>query len=112
MAKKILFYYCFILALFITVSGVLSSQTVSQLLMQFIFLPVTIYFSYSVLAQFIDKNSSPLKEIKTNKLAAVITIILFFLLFILSISKISKKPLNSTQDVKNIITSPSPKKIK
>jgi uncharacterized protein YgiM (DUF1202 family) len=89
--QKILFYYCVVISLLITVSGVLSSQTTTQLLMQLIFLPVTIYFCYTFLVQFLEKSTTK-KEMKASRFSLVITAIFFLLLFTLSMVKLIKSP--------------------
>lgn len=64
--KKLLFYYCLLVSLFITISGVISSQEPSQLLFQLLFIPITIYFAYTALEPIININKSN-KPKKTKK---------------------------------------------
>ncbi len=107
--KQILFYYCFLIALFITVSGILSSQNSSQLLFQLLFLPVTLYFCYSVLVQIIDKKTSLLPSPKINRRAIIITSVFFIFLFVMSFLAVVKKPINNKKTAPKIVLTPSPK---
>ena len=109
--KKILFYYCFAIALFISISGILTSQNTTALLFQLLFIPITVYFVYSVLIQFIDKKTKPTKSSSINRGGFFITIVLFLLLFVTSVVRIVKKPHQENKQVVPVILSPSPKPI-
>lgn len=110
--KKFLFYYCFIISLFITISGIIASREIGQLLLQLLFLPVTVYFSYTVLVQIIDKKSTQKFNSKANKFGIILTVVIFILLLIGSLfsiintSKIKPKVVKKSL---NLTTSPSPK---
>ncbi len=93
--RKILFYYCFLISLFISISGILSTQNTSQLLFQLIFLPVTLYFSYSVLVQVIDKKDTVTKDKKTNGFAVFIAIVFFSFLLTISLIRVAKNPVKT-----------------
>jgi len=111
--KKIVFYYSFILALFITISGIITSKNTTSLLFQLLFIPITIYFTYSVIVQFIDKKSKPVLSNAFNRGALFFGILLFLLLIISSIMRVAKKPQIKTQknppSFKEIKISPRPK---
>ncbi|KKP72163.1 MAG: hypothetical protein UR68_C0020G0018 [Candidatus Roizmanbacteria bacterium GW2011_GWA2_35_19] len=109
--KKFLFYYCLIIALFISISGILSSQNTSQLLLQLVFLPVTIYFCYAALVQFIDKKASLFPSSSTNITAIIITTVFFLLLFFISIKSVSKNTMSVKKSSTKISSVPSPKPI-
>lgn len=107
--KKILFYYCLLLALFISISGIISSKNTSSLLFQLFFMPITIYFIYSVLIQFFDKKTKPIISSTINRGTLFITIVLFLFLVVTSIIRITKKPPKLTKQPVKIVLSPSPK---
>jgi len=65
--KKILFYYCLFISLFITISGVISSQNPQQLLFQLLFIPISIYFSYTALEPLFIKKNTIVKKITKPK---------------------------------------------
>lgn len=44
LTAKILLIYCFLMSVFVTISGFISARTTSDYLFQLIFLPVTLYF--------------------------------------------------------------------
>ncbi|MBI5126899.1 SH3 domain-containing protein [Candidatus Roizmanbacteria bacterium] len=107
--KKVLFYYCFLTALFISISGILSSQNTLQLLSQLIFLPVTLYFSYSILVQLIDKKESPIKDNKVNMSALIVTVVLFLFLLVSRTINIVNNPTKKNDSIKKISKTYSPK---
>jgi len=50
--KKILLYYCSLLAVFITISGILINSNLKNISTQLVFLPVPLYFLYTLVSQF------------------------------------------------------------
>jgi hypothetical protein len=47
-ASTLLLYYCTIISLFLSVSGIVAAQSSDSLIFQAIFLPVTVYFLISI----------------------------------------------------------------
>jgi hypothetical protein len=114
-AKKVLLYYCFLFALFITVSGVMVSKSTEQLITQLIFLPVTAFLGYNAVRELTSKRTAekkPDQNIKPFYLgkAFILVMIFFCFLVFISIKQVeqnnSKKP-TLTQPSK-IEISPSP----
>ncbi len=109
--KKILFYYCFILALFISISGIIASQNTVTLMFQLLFIPITLYFAYSVFIQFFDKKNKPITSSVMNRGALFITLVLFVLLLVTSIMRVVKKPQQEVKKSPSISISPNPRAV-
>ena len=98
-----------LVSLFITISGVISSQNPQQLLFQLIFIPIAIYFSYTAIETFFSKKKSPKKKEEHNKSALILTLVFFIVLLVNSILKISKKSTTVNNVSKKIVLTISPK---
>jgi hypothetical protein len=82
--SNIFFYYCTIVALFITVSGFLASKALEGHAFQLIFLPITLYFVFAVmrnLAAWVRKSKTgPTLDVTLSGKKAVI--VAFFIIFL------------------------------
>lgn len=65
-SQKIFFVYCAILALFISISGILNIKGIETALFQLAFLPVPIYFLASIGRYLIQNNKQGKKKDKTD----------------------------------------------
>lgn len=107
--KKILFYYCTALALFISISGIVSSRSTSQLLMQLIFLPVTIYFCYSLIVQLTKKEKTSTDDAKIKRASVVFSILLLATFLTINIINIVNKSTKSIKTVSKNVPESKPK---
>ena len=97
-SQKIFFVYCTILALFISISGILNITGIETALFQLVFLPVPLYFLVSIIRYLIqskkqkkkkDKKGLPLGSgFSLGKGRVVFVVILFLLLLATSARKI------------------------
>lgn len=99
MLGKILFYYCFLFTLFITISGVLNSTSPNMILMQAFFLPVLGYFIFNFIYQILHKNKPTTSSIKSlprkrKKKGFVIATLILLLLISTSVYSITNKKAN------------------
>jgi len=65
-SQKIFFIYCAILALFISISGILNAKSIETVLFQLAFLPVPIYFLASVVRYLIQNKKQKTKKDKRD----------------------------------------------
>ncbi len=97
-SQKIFFVYCAILALFISISGIINIKTMETALFQLAFLPVPIYFLVSIGRYLIQNKKQKKKKDKENlplgsgfsleKGRIVFVIILFLLLLAIGARRI------------------------
>lgn len=100
--------------MFISLSGIIASKNIGSLFFQLLFIPITIYFTYSVFIQFFDKKAKPVVSTTTNRGALFFTLVLFLILLVISITRVIKKPgsqLPTTKHQPLTKLSPSPKVI-
>ena len=110
-SQKIFFVYCAVLALFISISGILNAKSIETALFQLAFLPVPIYFLVSIGRYLIqnkkqkkkkDKESLPLGSgFSLEKSRIIFVTILFLLLLAIGARRIltndSSPPVVETQ---------------
>ncbi len=65
-SQKIFFVYCAVLALFISISGILNIKNIETALFQLAFLPVPIYFLVSTIRYLIQRKKHKKKKGKKN----------------------------------------------
>jgi len=101
MVKKILLYYCTVLAFFLNISGFLNAKQTNDYLLQFVFLPITAF----LLINTFKSIFAPQKEKKTNTSAGkpVIAFVLFFLL--LAVSLLARLNLSPHQEILSPLSS-------
>lgn len=89
-SKKILLYYSFFFAAFLTISGVVASRSSAQVLLQVIFLPVTVYLGLMVFKDLRQKkqeiNKKPAETKKALRLAKSLIFVLCLFSFLLTTS--------------------------
>jgi len=85
MTKKILVYYCFLLAVFITISGIVSAKSFSELLPQVVFLPVTIYLGFMAVKTLRQKKLKKAEKRNGGKGRLRLTKAYFYILLVFSI---------------------------
>ena len=90
-SQKIFFVYCAVLALFISISGILNIKTMETALFQLAFLPVPIYFLVSIGRYLIqnkkqkkkkDKESLPLGSGFSLEKGRIVFVVILFLLLL------------------------------
>ncbi|MFH1536287.1 MAG: SH3 domain-containing protein [Patescibacteria group bacterium] len=112
-AKKILLYYCFLFAVFITVSGIIVSKSQEQVLLQLIFLPVTVFLGFMILKDLRQKKHNQKDEKPTEKhfritKTFIFAMLIFCILVTVSVSRIVQNTRLKTtssypqQDVKGV----------
>ena len=97
-SQKIFFVYCAILALFISISGILNITTIESALFQLVFLPVPLYFLGSIIRYLIQGRKQKKKKDKKNlplgsgfslgKGRGVLVVIIFLFLVAISAKRI------------------------
>lgn len=81
MLRKILLFYCTLLALFINISGLSAARHPQDYLLQAVFLPVTLFLIHSSIQLLISKKNKNVPEIPSaGKPAAAVFLLLFLLL--------------------------------
>jgi hypothetical protein len=91
LASSIFFFYCLILAVFISVSGFITGSNQGQLLFQLIFLPVTFYFLLTAgrslkRSKVKDKQGPPLGGINLSDRSSTVIFAMVLLLILVLIS--------------------------
>lgn len=92
--KKILLYYCFFFAVFITISGIAVSKSPAQLLLQVVFLPVTIYLGLMVFKDLKQKTSK--KESFRLTKSLIFVLCLFSFLLTISVIRVLQETRSKT----------------
>lgn len=111
--SKILLYYCFIISLFITVSGVLTSVGNETFLLQLFFLPVTLTLGYAIVKRKIP-TLSPIGS-KTFLFAMLVFLLLFSVSFVRVLTASNQQASNRHGETETVIPatiSPTPTLIK
>lgn len=109
-SKKILLYYSFFFAIFLTISGVVASRSPAQVLLQVIFLPVTVYLGLMVFKDLRQKkqeiNKKPAETKKALRLAKslIFVLCLFSFLLITSIVRIVQETRSKTIESSSAIS--------
>ncbi len=96
MFRKVLFYYCFALALFISISGILSIQNFEGFIYQILFLPVTFYFAYYFFRSLIMKKPIPSFAFVSNFKVLTVASIIFFILLTYALVKTTQNVLEKS----------------
>lgn len=103
LAGQLLLYFCTILAVFITVSGIVIATTMQGFLLQLLFLPITLFLVKSSFDQIIRKKSSaPNITLKRSKSFFATSAIIFFLLMFIGIRSVARSMENQENELTTI----------
>lgn len=112
MYKRLSIYYCFLLAVFISLTGMITSKTPTQLGFQVLFLPVTLYMGYSVLVLMRGSAQRQRATLPHENAKATLMVRVFFcILLISSVVAVVRKNFGFLQGaafVKQGVASPQP----
>ena len=96
-------YLCTVLALFISISGIIMVQSLEGTIIQIMFLPITIYFVISSIKQLFYKgHSSPNITLKSSKSFFITAVLVFFLLMFLGVRSIAESDKKTEENTTTI----------
>ncbi len=91
LAGQLLLYFCTILAVFITIIGIVLAKTMEGFLLQLLFFPITIFLVKSSFDQiFRKKITAPNITLKRSKSFFATSAIIFFLLMFIGIRSVAR----------------------
>ena len=94
--STLLLYYCTLVALFLSLSGFLTVKTTEGIVFQLLFLPITLYFVFSVFRNL--KSHTLDVNLSGRTTAIVVFLIIFAILLAVSIKNIlAQRRLNNEQ---------------
>lgn len=103
LAGQLLLYFCTILAVFITISGIVIAKTMQGFLLQLLFFPITLFLVKSSFDQiFLKKNNAPNITIKRSKSFFLTSTIIFFLLMFIGIRSVARSMENQENEMTTI----------
>lgn len=102
LAGQLLLYFCTLLAVFITISGIVIAKTMEGFLLQLLFFPITLFLVKSSFDQiFRKKPTAPNITMKRSKSFFLTSTIVFFLLMFIGIRSVAR---SQSIDEENITT--------
>ena len=99
---QLLLYFCTILAIFITISGILNATTMEGFFFQLMFFPITFFLAKSSFDQIILKKSTAPNITKKSKSFFVTSIIIFFLLMFIGLRSVARSMKNQENEIATI----------
>ena len=100
---QLLLYFCTLLAVFITISGIVIAKTMEGFLLQLLFFPITIFLVKSSFDQiFRKKNIAPNITLKRSKSFFATSMIIFFLLMFIGIRSVARSMENQENEIATI----------
>ena len=103
LAGQLLLYFCTLLAVFLTTSGIVKATSMEGFLLQVLFFPITLFLVKSSFDQlFRKKSTAPNITMKRSKSFFATSAIIFFLLMFIGIRSIARSMENQENEMATI----------